>query len=193
MHVGISFFPKVWIYHHNPALKCTHTIPFDPHFLQLHAPENKDSHLCVNIQRTPPLGRPRGCHGKYWYIWIAKHGLGISIHLIWDMFQAQEPLRMEAALLVSFSGNFPVPHAYFPKCFQGQRLQSVAIFYYKVFRVLTNTNWHCHHSSENWWPVPNAYYLVVAQDVFESVSNYKQNAAPEPSFTSWKHSLNSAH
>lgn len=39
---------------------------------------------------------------------------GISLHLIWDVFQALEHLCREAALLVSFSGNFPVPHGHSP-------------------------------------------------------------------------------
>lgn len=183
----VEFTTKAWL--SNISMQSL----FYQNLLQFHAPENKDPHLCVNIQRTPPLGSLRGCHGKSRYIWIAKHSLGISIHLIWDMFQAQEPLCMEAALLVSFSDNFLVPHAHFPECFQDEHLQSVGIFYYKVFRVLTNTNWHCHHSSENWWPIANACFLVVAQDLFEPVSDCKQNDTPDLSFISWKHSLISAH
>lgn len=90
---------------------------FYQNLLQLPVPENKDAHLCVNVQRTPPLGKVRGCHGKCWIIWIANHNPGISIYLIWNMFQAQEHLCVEAALLVSIPGNFPVPHVHFPKCF----------------------------------------------------------------------------
>jgi len=85
--------------------------------LRLHTPGNKAPHICVNIQRTPPSGSLGGCCGKCWNIWIAKHSSAISIHLIWDKFQAQEHLCVEAVLLVSFSGNFPVPHVHFSKSF----------------------------------------------------------------------------
>lgn len=45
-----------------------------------------------------------------------------------------------------------------PWVFPSQCLQSVAIFCYKVFRILINTYRHCHHFSENWWPTFNAHY-----------------------------------
>lgn len=66
-----------------------------------------------------------------------------------------------------------------PPVFLGEHLQSVAIFYYKVFRVLTNTSWHCHHSKANWRPLSNAHYLGVAEGVAESVSDYKQNTTAD--------------
>lgn len=113
---------------------------FYQNLLQRHAPENKDPHLCVNIQRTHHWGDLEAAMEGTGVFELQNAAWGISIHLIWDMFQAQEPLCMEAALLFSFSDDFPVAHAHFPECFQGEHLQSVARFYYEVFRVLTNAN-----------------------------------------------------
>ena len=65
-----------------------------------------------------------------------------------------------------FLRPFPSSTRLLPEVFlKWMFIRFIAIFYYKVFKVLTNTNWHCHHSNENWWPGTNADDLVVAKDV----------------------------
>ena len=65
-----------------------------------------------------------------------------------------------------FLRPFPSSTRPFPQLFLKWTFIVYFHIYYKIFKVLTNTNWHCHHSSENWWPGTNANDLVVAKDIF---------------------------
>lgn len=56
---------------------------------QLHAPENKDYYLCVNIQRTPPWGEP--LERLSWKsTGVFELQITAPVHLIWVLFQTQE-------------------------------------------------------------------------------------------------------
>lgn len=156
-----GFFSKLEFTNKSTVLKYAHTVSFPPRLASptcsreqspLHTHENsKDS------TTGAPERLPRIVSG---YLNCKSQPRDLNLSNLGYVPSSRASLH-ESSSISQFLRQFSSSICIIPQEFLREHLQSVAISYYKVLRVLTNTNWHCHHSSENWWPISNAYYLVA--------------------------------